>query len=147
MPPEKHKKGNQNVRGDPAKRIRTPSRRVIEATLSVMSEISDTPCAPASNNGGKTLNVSQLPLAQQFIAQPSSDRQIKAPVDSLALRVSYQRTKVCSTAWALQPQVQSLNLARNLLCSGESVYWGSHYWAGKQVRFVGPPLRLALVTP
>uniref|UniRef100_K1QWE9 Uncharacterized protein n=1 Tax=Magallana gigas TaxID=29159 RepID=K1QWE9_MAGGI len=40
MPPKKQKKGNQNVRGNPAKRIRRLSRRSIEAT-SAASETSD----------------------------------------------------------------------------------------------------------
>ncbi|XP_052710642.1 uncharacterized protein LOC128185011 [Crassostrea angulata] len=80
MPPKKHKKGNQNVRGNPAKRIRRPSRRVIEATPAA-SETSDVPCAPASNSGGGggggTLNASlnHVPSAPQVIPQPSSARQ------------------------------------------------------------------------
>lgn len=76
LPPEKHKKGNQNIRGNPVKRIRTPSRRVIEAASSLaVSETNDTPCAQASNSEGETFNVSQVHLAPQIIAQSSSDRQ------------------------------------------------------------------------
>nr|XP_034319134.1 uncharacterized protein LOC117687081 [Crassostrea gigas] len=77
MPPKKHKKGNQNVQGKPAKRIRRPSRRIIEAT-SAVSETSDVPCAPASTSGGETINVNldHLPSASQVIPQSSSsDRQ------------------------------------------------------------------------
>lgn len=79
MPPKKHKKGNQNVQGKPAKRIRRPSRRIIEAT-SAVSETSDVhvPCAPASTSGGETINVNMdhLPSASQVIPQSSSsDRQ------------------------------------------------------------------------
>uniref|UniRef100_A0A8W8L937 Tyr recombinase domain-containing protein n=1 Tax=Magallana gigas TaxID=29159 RepID=A0A8W8L937_MAGGI len=79
MPPKKHKKGNQNVQGKPAKRIRRPSRRIIEAT-SAVSETSDVhvPCTPASTSGGETINVNldHLPSASQVIPQSSSsDRQ------------------------------------------------------------------------
>lgn len=150
MPPKKHKKGNQTVRGNPAKRIRRPSRRSIEAT-SAASETSDVhvPRAPASNQTAaeRRSTSTWIIYLQHHMSFHSRHRIAKTPVDSLALRVGYQRSKVCSTVWTPQPQVQPLILVRmyclfkilhlisrvyalSLRTSvlGEPVCWGSHYW-------------------
>ncbi len=158
MPPKKHKKGNQNVRGNPAKRIRTPSRRIIEAT-SAASETSDALCAPASNSGGETINVNldHLPSAPQVIPQPSSDRKSPGrqsrPQGQLLTDQSLQHsvgTAATGTTISFSPDVLSVqNSAFNQSSAGSFVknQCIGGLITGEQVQVSRPAVKMSIGDP